>query len=97
MVTKIAEATLRARVVITGRVQGVNFRWYTRRQAQELKLVGGVRNLEDGRVEALFEGAEEAVRQMVSWCHAGSPSAQVDGVQVTYERATGELSGFHIR
>ncbi len=88
---------LRAHVLISGRVQGVNFRWYTRNKAQALGVKGWVRNLWDGRVEAVFEGEDNAVRQMVQWCHAGPPTAHVEDVQVQYEAATGEFSGFHIR
>ncbi|MCS7261321.1 MAG: acylphosphatase [Anaerolineae bacterium] len=88
---------LRAHVWISGHVQGVNFRWYTRNKAQSLGVKGWVRNLWDGRVEAVFEGEEAAVRQMIHWCHIGPPSAQVEHVQVEYEAPTGEFSGFHIR
>jgi acylphosphatase len=77
-------------------VQGVSFRWYTQRQAQELNLTGWVRNLWDGQVEAVFEGNEEAVRQAVAWCHQGEPPARVTKVDVTYGPPTGEFSGFRI-
>jgi acylphosphatase len=92
-----APVTLRAHVVVSGRVQGVNFRWHTQRKAQELGLTGWVRNLWDGRVEATFEGPDEAVRKMVNWCHSGSPMAQVDDVQAEYEAPAGDFGGFHIR
>jgi acylphosphatase len=97
MVISPNHGALRARVLISGRVQGVNFRWYTQRKAFELDLTGWVRNLWDGRVEAVFEGREEAVRKAVSWCHIGSPTAQVDDVEVTYEVPTGEFRSFYIR
>lgn len=86
----------RAHVFISGRVQGVNFRWYTQRQAQELGLAGWVRNLWDGRVEAIFEGKEKAVGRAVDWCRVGPPSARVDDVEVNYEEPTGEFSRFRI-
>jgi acylphosphatase len=86
----------RARVVISGRVQGVNFRWHTQRKAQELGLTGWVRNRGDGRVEAVFEGGHQAVESMVTWCQIGSPSAQVDGVEADYEEPTGEFTRFRI-
>ncbi len=89
--------TSRSHVLVSGRVQGVNFRWYTQRKAQELGLTGWVRNLWDGRVEAVFEGPDEAVRKMVSWCRAGSPLAQVDNIQAEYGAPAGDFSGFHIR
>ncbi len=87
---------LRAHLFISGRVQGVNFRWYTQDKAQELGLTGWVRNLWDGRVEAIFEGEEKAVRDAVAWCHIGPSSARVDNVEVTYEEPTGDFNSFRI-
>ncbi len=87
---------LRAHVFVSGRVQGVSFRWYTQRQAQELKLTGWVRNLWDGRVEAIFEGPEKAVRAAVAWCHTGASPARVDKVEVNYEEPTGDFNRFRI-
>lgn len=88
--------TLRAHIFISGRVQGVSFRWFTQRKAVELGLTGWVRNLWDGRVEAVFEGEEEAVRQGVTWCHAGEPPARVNHVEVTYHPPTAEFHSFRI-
>ena len=88
--------SVRAHVFVSGRVQGVNYRWYTQRKAQELELTGWVRNLADGRVEAIFEGEEKAVRRAVEWCQVGAPSARVDRVEVSYEEPTGEYSRFRI-
>jgi len=96
MVEKLDTDLMRAHVFVSGRVQGVNFRWYTQRKAQELGLAGWVRNLWDGRVEAIFEGQGEAVQRAVDWCHVGAPSALVDEVEVSYEEPTGELSRFRI-
>ncbi|MBN1219142.1 MAG: acylphosphatase [Anaerolineae bacterium] len=93
---KVKTATIRAHVFVSGRVQGVSFRWYTQRKAQELGVTGWVRNLWDGQVEAIFEGNEKAVDNAVKWCHIGPPSAQVDNVDVTYETPSGEFSGFRI-
>jgi acylphosphatase len=87
----------RAHVFISGRVQGVNFRWYTQRKAQELGLTGWVRNLWDGRVEAVFEGEENAVRRAVEWCHRGERPAWVEQVEVDYQEPAGEFSSFRIR
>jgi len=87
---------IRAHVFVSGRVQGVNFRWYTQQKADELGLTGWVRNLWDGRVEAVFEGEKKAVQRAVDWCHVGAPSARVDDVEVGYEEPTGEFSRFHI-
>lgn len=86
----------RAHVFVSGRVQGVFFRATTREQATEHGVDGWVRNLDDGRVEAVFEGPEPAVEAMVDFCQEGSPAANVEGVDV--ERAPPEgLDGFEIR
>jgi acylphosphatase len=86
----------RAHVYISGRVQGVSFRWHTQRMAQRLELAGWVKNLWDGRVEAVFEGPEDTVRQAVAWCHHGERPARVDDVKIKYEEPTGKFSGFRI-
>jgi acylphosphatase len=89
--------TTRAHLWITGRVQGVNFRYYTRAEALRLDLTGWVRNLWDGRVEAVVEGEEESVRNMVEWCHVGPPSAQVVDVEIRWETPIGNFGDFDIR
>ena len=86
----------RAHVYVSGQVQGVSFRDATRQQAEELGLGGWVRNLQDGRVEAVFEGESETVRQMIEWCESGPSSADVDNVSVEEETPEG-LSGFEAR
>ncbi len=90
-------AKKRVHVYISGRVQGVWFRAYTKEEAERLGLKGWVRNLPDGRVEAVFEGDEEAVEAMVRWCQVGSPHSKVTGVEVQEEPYTGEFSDFRIR
>ena len=87
---------IRAHVFVSGTVQGVYYRANTRDTARERGVDGWVRNLEDGRVEAVFEGDESAVEAMIEWCHTGSPQAVVDDVDVEYEPPEGE-SGFEIR
>jgi acylphosphatase len=77
------------RVVIEGRVQGVGFRYACAREATAAGLVGSVRNLPDGRVEAIFEGREEQVDALVAWCRRGPTSARVRGVRVSDGVATG--------
>jgi acylphosphatase len=89
-------ASRRVHVFVSGLVQGVNFRFYTRQQARLLGLKGWVRNTPDGRVEAVFEGEGALVDRMLEWCHHGPPSAGVDGVETVWEDATGSLEDFDI-
>lgn len=88
--------TVRAHVYVSGRVQGVYYRASTRDAAREEGVDGWVRNLDDGRVEATFEGPESSVEAMIEWCHTGSRAADVDDVDVTYEEPEG-LDGFEVR
>lgn len=90
-------ALRRAHVFVYGWVQGVNFRYYTRQQAVRQGAAGWVRNLPDGRVEAVFEGEEEAVQALVDWCREGPPAATVERVEVRWEEPVGGLRGFDIR
>lgn len=87
----------RARVRVSGRVQGVFFRDSTREKAEELGLSGYVTNTPDGDVEALFEGPSEGVEEMVRWCEQGPPNASVENVDVDHEPAQGDLKGFEVR
>jgi acylphosphatase len=87
---------VRAHVFITGRVQGVYFRQNTKRQADSLGVTGWVRNLPDGRVEAVFEGEEEPVKAVVDFCNYGTRNAIVEKVDLTWETYTGEHRDFHI-
>lgn len=84
------------RVLISGRVQGVGYRYNTYRQSQRLAIAGWVQNLPDGRVEAWFEGEAEAVQSMLRWCKVGPLSAQVQTVVSEVAEAQG-FSGFQIR
>jgi len=61
-----------------------------------LGVKGWVRNLPDGRVEAVFEGPEDDVRSMIEWCHKGPPAAQVESVQVIFEEPTGKYDSFRV-
>jgi len=76
---------LRVHVFVSGRVQGVWFRESTRKMATQLGVAGWVRNLPDGRVEAVFEGPPEAVRDAVEFVHVGPPRAMVDRVESSDE------------
>ena len=90
-----AQDTVRRRVLISGRVQGVGFRWSCRRMAEGQGVAGWCRNLPDGRVEAVFEGEAAAVEQAVTWCRGGPPSALVTSVDVTPEMPQ-EEQGFRL-
>ncbi len=85
---------LRLRLRITGRVQGVWYRGATEREAQRRGVNGWVRNLPDGSVEALLEGAPEAVRGLAAWCRTGPSGARVAQVVETREPARGDLEDF---
>jgi acylphosphatase len=87
--------TIRRRVLISGRVQGVGFRESCRHEAQRIGVAGTVRNLADGSVEAVLEGTPPAVDRMIAWCHRGPRSADVRHVDVAHEEPTG-TSGFTI-
>jgi acylphosphatase len=92
-------AVVRYRVIVSGRVQGVWFRESCRHEAEARGVSGWVRNRNDGRVEAVFEGAERDVAEMVAWCRVGPRAAVVTAVDVTEEPvdpAAGTLSGFRV-
>src|SRR6476659_7664074 len=82
----------RVHVWISGRVQGVGFRYFTCEQAERLGLGGWVRNLGDGRVEAVFEGPAAEVAQVVSWCRGGPSGAWVSDLRTEAENPAGESS-----
>ena len=85
------------RVYISGRVQGVFFRAETQRAATGLNLTGWVRNLADGRVQAILEGEDKNVDKMLDWCGKGPPAARVENVIVTEEPYMGEFKNFTIQ
>ncbi len=87
---------IRAHVFISGRVQGVFYRASTKNMAEQLGLKGWVRNTSDALVEAVFEGEETAVKDMISWCHKGPRSAEVSDVTVDYTKFLGEFEEFCI-
>ena len=86
----------RVRLIIEGRVQGVWFRDSTRNEARALGVCGWVRNRRDGTVEALVEGPEQGVKDLIRWCHQGPPHARVSRVQESQEEWTGEFKSFDI-
>ncbi|PVZ94920.1 acylphosphatase [Amnibacterium flavum] len=90
------EGAVARKVLVSGRVQGVGFRVATVEAARRIGVAGTVRNLFDGRVEAIIEGAPQVVEQMLDWLRSGPPTARVEQVQVTEARPTG-ASGFELR
>jgi acylphosphatase len=87
---------VRIHVWVSGHVQGISFRYYTKEHADDLDVNGWVKNLPDGRVEAVFEGEESAVNQMIEFCQHGPAGAHVNNVQVHKEKYTGEFREFDI-
>ncbi len=90
-------ASIALRVKFTGHVQGVSFRFYAKRFADSSDVKGWVRNLEDGTVEALFEGDESAVNRVVEQCRTGNPYAGVVSVESRKGEYTGRYESFTIR
>lgn len=86
----------RAHLFTFGRVQGVTFRTSTRREAKRRNLKGWVKNLRDGRVEAVFEGPEEKIQELIEWCHKGPSAARVENVEVEWEEPQG-LKEFKVK
>jgi acylphosphatase len=88
---------VRARLLISGIVQGVGYRWSCNREAKAIGLTGWVRNLPDGRVEAVLQGNREQVERMIKWCYRGPSEAQVSDIAVSYEDALEDFKDFGIR
>ncbi len=79
-----------------GRVQGVFYRYSTKKTADRFHLTGNVRNLSDGRVEVICEGAEEDIRKLIEWCKHGPQGAAVEHVEVDWKEYDGEFKDFRI-
>lgn len=88
---------VRSHIYVEGLVQGVFFRAHVRSSAINEGVTGWVRNLFDGRVEAVLEGEEASVKRVIQQCRIGPPSAVVKDVEVDWEEYTGEFKGFAIR
>lgn len=88
---------IRVHVYITGRVQGVGYRYSTLNQAQNLGLTGWVKNTHDRRVEAVFEGDENIVEQMLKWCQNGPAMSFVTDIEINRLPYTGEFTTFTIK
>ncbi|MEM2998646.1 MAG: acylphosphatase [Thermoproteota archaeon] len=88
---------VRAHLYISGRVQGVFFRYETKAMALKLGVNGWVRNLPTGQVEALLEGEKENVEKLIEFCRKGPPGAHVTQVEVRWESPMGDLKSFMIK
>ena len=84
-------------VIISGKVQGVWFRTNTKQKAEYFGLTGWVRNTSDGNVEAVFEGDEKLIKEMLDWCNQGPPLAEVKKVNVNFEEPKNEYDVFTVR
>jgi acylphosphatase len=92
------EAHLRQlRMIVSGRVQGVGFRYTARDEAQDLGLKGWVRNRPSGEVEIVAEGREDVLRMLAAWAHLGPPAAHVSRVHEEWSAYTGQFADFRIR
>lgn len=89
--------TARLHAVVHGRVQGVNFRYYTTHMAQRLGIAGWVANRWDGTVETIAEGRRKALDDFLSFLHRGPPAAMVRRVDAEWQAASGEFSDFRVR
>ena len=86
----------RIRVIVTGKVQGVFFRQALKVMAKKNNIFGWVKNLKDGRVEAVLEGAEEKVSRLVEWSHGGPANARVEDIEIHNEKFSGKFSKFDV-
>ena len=86
----------RIRILVTGKVQGVFFRQSLKVMAKKNNIFGWVKNLKDGRVEAILEGDEEQLGRLLEWAHRGPANARVEDVEICNEKFTNEFSKFDV-
>ena len=84
-------------VIISGRVQGVFFRASTKQKAEQLGITGWVRNTHDGCVEAIFEGEENKINEMIEWCHHGPSFSKVNNVEIKKQNPINGFDKFSIK
>lgn len=87
---------LRVHIFVTGKVQGVFFRQALKVMSKKNNVFGWVRNLKDGRVEAILEGEDVDVSHVVEWCHAGPANARVEDIDIKNEKFSGEYKKFEV-
>lgn len=88
---------IRVRIYVSGIVQGVFFRKNTRKRALQLGVTGWVRNLLDGRIEAIIEGEKEQVEKLIQWCKKGPPQAKVTSLDVFHKKPKYDFVTFLIK
>lgn len=88
---------IRVHVYISGRVQGVGYRYSAVHKAKNLGITGWIRNTHDDKVEAVFEGDENAVEEMLKWCKTGSSMAFVTNIEIFKQSCTKEFNNFSIK
>lgn len=81
---------------ISGKVQGVNFRYFTKQKADVLGVTGWIKNLDDGRVEIMAAGKQDKLNQLIEWCKQGPSPAHVTGVELKWQDVTNKYSDFTI-
>jgi acylphosphatase len=91
------ESKVRKHLYISGHVQGVGFRWYTNQQANNLEITGWVKNLNDGRVEAVLVGDKLKVNKMIDLIKQGSPLSEVEDLEIIDEEFQDEFSKFKVK
>jgi acylphosphatase len=87
----------RVRILVEGRLQGINFRYYTQQQAQKLGLTGFVRHLSDGRIEIDAQGDDESIETLLAWCQEGPQSSHLKSILFRYDEPSEHTSDFIVR
>jgi len=97
MTTESQAGRARLHLIVSGRVQGVGFRFSAYDEAKDLALAGWVRNIQGGEVEIVAEGSRKNLQILAAWAHLGPPSAHVTEVREDWRDFTGEFTEFRIR
>lgn len=85
------------KIIASGLVQGVNFRYYTSKMARELGIVGWVKNLDGGNLEIIAQGERENLEKLIKWCQTGPQFAQVKDINIQWQKPDKEFKDFEIR
>jgi acylphosphatase len=88
---------LQTHVIISGRVQGVCFRWFVEEHANKLGIKGWVKNCYDGTVEAVLQGTKKSLETLISILHEGPPLSRVDSININWEKFSHLFDDFSIR